>query len=339
MHRYAETYFRHPRLLLLPILIAVVIASAFAAVQPPKYESVARLWIDSSPSDTATWDAYTSPADREAAVLAELLNSRSFALRVAHRGSLYSYLVSHRQNTSIVSKATDQLARLGIGGTALNGSADDAAYNMVTMDVKGAPSGPQIVTLTVDFTDPEVARSTAQAVVDQFHDDTLQDQRDQVQAAADFYTKQVADEKTQVATADDSIAQYLASRPELRLPNAPADATLSNLQQADALIRQRYDSLAQKLDGEKLSLAQLNAPGSASFRVIDEANQPTQPITSKKALAFAIGGGLVAGLILTLLLLVLLTLADTTIRRPGEVDRLLGLRLIGTVPRAPKEAA
>jgi hypothetical protein len=32
MHRYAETYFRHPRLLLVPILLAVVISAAIASL-------------------------------------------------------------------------------------------------------------------------------------------------------------------------------------------------------------------------------------------------------------------------------------------------------------------
>jgi uncharacterized protein involved in exopolysaccharide biosynthesis len=338
MHRYAETYFGHPRLLLVPILLAVVISAAIASLQPPKYESVARLWIDSSPADVITWDAYTSPADREAAVLVELLDSRSFAIKVAHRGSLYTYLDSHRQSTSIGSRLTDEMARFGFG-TPLGATTDDAAANVISQDVKGAPAGPQIVTVTVTFSDPAVAKSTAQAVVDQLQDDILQDQRNQVQAAVDFYTKQVADAKAEVSTADNSVAQYLASHPEQRQPNALPDPTLSILQQTDALVRQSYESLAQKLDDEKLSLAQLNAPGSASFRVIDQANQPTQPLTSKKALAFSIGGGLVAGLIITLLLVVLLTLADTTIRRPGEVDRLLGLQFVGAVPDVGKEAA
>ena len=338
MHRYAETYFRHPRLLLVPILIAVLISVGLALVQPPKYESVARLWIDASPSDTATWDAYTSPADRESAVLVELLKSRSFALKVAHRGSLYRYLEDHRQNTSIVAVVTEQFARFGIG-VSHSGSIDDAAYNVISQGVIGAPAGPQIVSITVSFNDPDVAQSTAQAVVDQLHDDTLQDKRNQVQAAVDFYTKQVADEKTQVSVADNSIAQYLSNFPELRQPNAQSDPTLSNLQQTDALIRTRYETLIQKLDEERLSLAQLNAPGSASFRVIDQANQPTQPLSSRKALAFSIGGGVTAGLLLALCLLLLLTLADTTIRRPEEVERLLGLRLIGAVPDVVKKIA
>ena len=157
-------------------------------------------------------------------------------------------------------------------GTALvtpfhqDGSIDDAAYNVISQGVIGAPAGPQIVSITVSFNDPDVAQSTAQAVVDQLHDDTLQDKRNQVQAAVDFYTKQVADEKTQVSVADNSIAQYLSNFPELRQPNAQSDPTLSNLQQTDALIRTRYETLIQKLDEERLSLAQLNARGGTAMR-------------------------------------------------------------------------
>jgi uncharacterized protein involved in exopolysaccharide biosynthesis len=338
MHRYLETFFRHPKLYLLPIVLTLFVSVSIAALQPPKYESTARLWFDSSPSNSATLNAYAALSDQEAAVLTELLLSRSFDLKVAHRGPMYQYLESHRQPASGVSKLSNQLASFGIG-VPISASVDDAAYNAISQGVIGVPAGPQIVTVTVTFSDPNVARGTAEAVVEQFQDDTLQDQRNQVQAAVDFYTQQVSDAQAQVTTADNSVAVYLSTHPDQRQANPIPDPTLSLLQQTDSLMRQRYATLAQQLDAEKLSLAQLNAPGSASFRIIDQANEPTQPITSKKALLFSLGGGFLVGLILMSLSVILLTLADQTVRRTEEVDHLLGLRVVGAVPRVGKKAA
>ena len=62
--------------------------------------------------------------------------------QVAHRGSLYRYLEDHRQNTSIVAVVTEQFARFGIG-VSHSGSIDDAAYNVISQGVIGAPAGPQ----------------------------------------------------------------------------------------------------------------------------------------------------------------------------------------------------
>jgi uncharacterized protein involved in exopolysaccharide biosynthesis len=111
---------------------------------------------------------------------------------------------------------------------------------------------------------------------------------------------------------------------------------LAALRQTDDLTRQRYEALRAKLDQANLNLQALQGPGGvngAPFRVIDRAAIPTGPVSRAKTLFAAGGGALGAGLGLAVLMLLVLTVADSSIRRPEEVERLLGLPFAGSIPR------
>jgi uncharacterized protein involved in exopolysaccharide biosynthesis len=190
-----------------------------------------------------------------------------------------------------------------------------------------------VIAISFDHSRPQVAAGTAQAIVDQFSDELLGIRRSQAQASVDFYTSQLQNQELEVAADDLAVNKYLQAHPSQRLVGALEDTQLTALKRADDLARTHYQDLVQNLDAAKLDIAAANQPGAAGFRVIDAPAIPYRPKGFVKAAALAAVGGLVAGLFLMFATLLLLTVLDTSVRRPQELPDELSRRVVGTVPR------
>jgi hypothetical protein len=115
-----------------------------------------------------------------------------------------------------------------------------------------------------------------------------------------------------------------------------------------AQLQHDVDSARAEVEREKAALDQATFDASAAlegsdlgFQVIDAPTPPTSPIRQTKARLIFPAAGLVAGLVLSTLLLVLLMAGDRSVRSEGNLPA--GLRLLGTVPalrlkRAPKRS-
>lgn len=352
MVRYVETFFRHRLLLTVPIAISVAVAIALVLIQPRAYSSSIKIWVDrTSYGLTAADNNYQTPAQEQADVITELLRTRSFCITVGDQGNLTTEISSGSSSSSgILGKVQSKLQSLlgGSSGATSGGSTSsstnpalgDAVYADVSGHTTVDATGPQIITVTFTDTSPQVAASTAQAVFDQFVAQLLSTKRAQSQAAVDFYTQQVKSVQTDLATADTKLFDYIAQHPGANDPNS-VDPTLAALKQTDDLLRTRVSNLTSQLDAAKLADAGLAQPGPNGFHVLDPARVPSRPDSHTTLLIAAFGGGLVAGLVIALCGLLALTFADTSLTRPEEVEKLLGLRVVGAVGMVdqPKRAA
>ena len=304
MVRYLETFFRHWVLLLAPLLIAVSASVGIALTHPRMYQASARVWFDSSTIvGNTSWNPYTAPADAQAASLKELLQTRNFARQVGQRGPLAEYLShSSQAYTDPISKALGAL----IGGQGSGGTSDqvltDRVFDALNQGTVVAPVGPQILTVTFSAPDAAVASGTAQAIVDEFFDETLATRRAQAQASVDFYQKQLQ--------------------------------LLPAVSRADTVGQQRQDDLIQKFDDAQLQLAADEQPSASGFRLVDRAEMPDRPVGIRKALLLAGMAGTAIGLALMTLVLLLLTWSDRTLRRPEELRAIVDHPAAGVIPRA-----
>src|SRR5919199_6349854 len=103
MRRYLEAFFSHRAVLLLLPLLSLLVSVTFVAMQPRTYQATAGMWFQSSAiaADVSrpTADPSTPPATAAMGVFRELLNARTFCLKVGHRGPLASYLSDPRNAT------------------------------------------------------------------------------------------------------------------------------------------------------------------------------------------------------------------------------------------------
>jgi uncharacterized protein involved in exopolysaccharide biosynthesis len=225
------------------------------------------------------------------------------------------------------------LGLAGPSGPMTDAQAEDQVFSILSASTIAVPTGPEIITLTFRGSSPAAAQAVAQAVADQFLDESLANQRVQADAAVAFYQSQVQQTAAQVAVSDKGVDDYLAANPGQRAAGAVPDAKLAQVRRDDDAARSRLATVQDKLDQARLSRAGLDQTGASGLRVLDKAELPTKASTSKKTLLQAGGVSVVLALLILVVGVLLLTWLDSTIRRPQEVEAILDLRPVGSVPR------
>lgn len=336
MLRYLEIFYRHRLLLIAPVILALVASVGFALTRPRTYEATAQLWFDPVTSTQAAQaNGYISPADQATAELKELLKTRSFSAGVGHRGPLAASMLAGASRSPDLLTTVLNVIR-GVPTLSPSSDAqvlDDVLADTVNRNTTVVSNGPEIIAINYDYTNPQVAAGTAQALVAQFSDELLGIRRSQAQASVDFYTAQLKDQQAEITADDAAVNQYLQTHPSQRQPGALVDTQLSALERTDDLARTHYQDLVQQLDASKLEIAATNQPGAAGFRVVDAPAVPYRPKGFVRLALLAAVGGLAAGLLLMLVTLLLLTALDTSVRRPKELPEELARRVVGSIPR------
>jgi uncharacterized protein involved in exopolysaccharide biosynthesis len=336
MVRLLETFFRHRLLLLGPMTLVLAGSLGWVLIQPPLYESSVRIWVDRQtlvPDPNS--NPYLTPAQEQAGVLTELVSTKYFDVKVGDRSPLAQ---SFRAGASHSGGGTrTRLARaLGLSrrpGHLSDSQVNDQVFSTIVSQTLVVPSGPEIVTVTYLDTNADMAALVAQAVVNQFVDETLTNQRVQADAAVAFYTSQIKQSQSDLAVADKAVDDYLLANPSQRGANAIPDARMQQLRRDSDAAHQRLQSVQDKLDQARLNRVALDQAGVSGIRVLDKAETPTQPASTTRLVLQAVGVGLVLALLIVVIGVLALTWLDNTIRQPEEVETILDLRPVGSVPR------
>jgi polysaccharide chain length determinant protein (PEP-CTERM system associated) len=139
-------------------------------------------------------------------------------------------------------------------------------------------------------------------------------------------------QKAELQARIDSLNQTIKDTPRVEM-------ALNILQRNYANLQLQYDNnsqaLAEAAQGEKLELRQKGQ----RFSVLEQAVQPTEPISPNRPLIAA--GGIAAGLILGAGVALVLELLNRTVHRSADVARRLGIETLANVPYifAPGEIA
>src|SRR5712671_1744995 len=97
MRRYVQAFFRHPFLLTMPIMIAVVLSLGSQVRHPRSFVANASMWCDLPVPNQSSIFSGTSelPSASQSVVLTELLQTREFLFKVGQNGPWASYLAAH----------------------------------------------------------------------------------------------------------------------------------------------------------------------------------------------------------------------------------------------------
>jgi uncharacterized protein involved in exopolysaccharide biosynthesis len=338
MLRYLETFFRHRALVVAPLVLCIALSLGVVAMQPRVFASTAKIWVD-RPLLAAVQpsNAYLTPADEQTSVLQELLKTRNFSIVASSRGSLPDEL-SKASAAAAQEPVNRALALLPGQRSRANpdlsqDQLDNLVFQTISTGTTVVANGPNIVSVTFQYSNPDVAAATTRGIIDQYVEEVLGGQRSEAKAAVDFYSAQASSARADLNAADGKVLAYLDAHPEQRLPTAVPDASLTRLKLDDDQARQRYESLQAKLDEAKLhgAIAEQSTP--TGFRLIDAPLVPEAPVSRLKQLIAGGTAGLFSGLVLSVLCLVGLTLVDTSIRSGEDVELRTGLPLAGVVPR------
>jgi uncharacterized protein involved in exopolysaccharide biosynthesis len=319
---YRNTARQHRWLLLVPILLAPVIALWVVLGTPNEYRSSASLWFDTAPpadsSVTHPDASLTPPAAQAQILLNELLQTKQFRARVGTRAGLTTYLETNS------AAGWDPLALL----RSLKGAgATDAQLKSALgpAHVSSSTDGPQILSLSVQQPAPAIAKGTLQALIEQFRQEESDLEVARAGAAVAYYRDQVAAAKLADDAVRKQITDYLHAHPGSTL----VDPSLAILTQAE------QTASAKLLDAtNSLNVASIGQTGpssdAGSMRVIDPPADPLGPVRGLRALVLAVFAGLFGGLVVAIAGLVgLVSLSRYRARAayndPGaELVRLLG---------------
>jgi len=293
-----EAFFRHALLVILPLVAIPLVVSAYVLATPPQYEAQAGVWVERATYLTYSStdvNQYLSPAMNQRNRLAELLQTRSFR--------------------------SDTVAKTALAGLTTVPGGDDEIAQIFARDLDILVTGDHLLVIRFRSEDRAVAIQVLNSVIDAFRVRVAADRYAQAQIAISFYQGQLTDAEGQLTAARDALSKYLAGNPTVAATLARGGVELARLDPQFADTQRKVDSAQSSVDSARTSLGRAQLDVSAGvegdvlgFRLTDPTTASlTASRQLKKILIYPLIGVL-AALALSASILVLLTLADHSVR-------------------------
>lgn len=273
MTAYRETFRRHRVLYCLPPLLALIVMGVLAVGSAKKYESSASLWVDNGPSagSSLSSNGASDPSASEQTLLNELLATKSFDIAVGRSSSLNRYISA--QGGDLASAVSS-----GAGSIA---------------------PGPQVLVVNFTGPSPAIAQSALQSLVTHLQNTVSHYGQTYGQAAQSYYQTQVKTATQAVSRATSAANAYKASHPSATSANSQGYAALLAAQQSAS------SDLASATAALNQATGQAGGSGASTLvRLVDPPTVPSAPTSGKKKMVMEILGGLFAGMLLSLLIIV-----------------------------------
>ncbi|HLG12631.1 MAG TPA: hypothetical protein VI876_12810 [Dehalococcoidia bacterium] len=310
--RILELVFRHKFLLALPVtlgLIGGLFALSFA--DSSYYVSFASIWVE-RPTDVtggsfSEFNVYASPAQNQAGSMRELLGINAFASDILARAdggeNLGLTLLDLRRNTHIY------------------------------------PGGDHVLYVEHRSDDPEQARRTVQAIVDEYASLYTAQIKDKALRAKEFYGEQLSVFRGALEQASAELRSYIALHPPLAtvdLDDPPSsalrDVEFARLIATEQTARENYDLLLAKFADSQISASAVEG-ATLNFLVLDDPQMPTAPVRpGKRALVMPPMLGLATGFLVSSLAFVIYWRLDRRIHLPDDLSFLGSKIPVMTLP-------
>jgi len=309
MAKYVELLFRH-RLRFLTLIFVLPASLALACVFLfPHQTATTSLWVDTpayidiSPSIQG-WNQYLTPAQNTVDAVDQLRNTDLFLKELtAKLDATKDFTDVSERNSVLATAATDIV--LVSNGSHLVGMTYTCPREPICTDVLSATE--QIYIQWLDD------RQSAQANV-----------------AIDFYTGQLTDAQTKLATDQTALADYLAAHPNLRPSDTaaiPQFELLSRNVDNDLL---KVADLQQKLDNVKLTNAAVGKTDETTLKIIDAPRNVGGRLNSLPRKQMIIAAA--AGLAFATGVLMFMAWSDRTVRDARELEGFLRIPVVTTIP-------
>lgn len=305
MARYRETFRRHPIRFALPIIISIAFAAWSAFGAPRVYRSTASVWIDNGPAEGSSLDSLSDqtaeaatgllsepfgPAPIEQLTLKEQLTTPSFDLAVGRDSLLPRYLASG--------------ARQGFSPTVLLKHGAASIPYQVTQAIRTGASasatGPEVLRLAYGGPSPAVAQSVVKSLIAHIKTNSTLYGNDFAQTEALFFEKTATVASRASVNAAATVASYKRQHPSATVQTDPIYAAL----------RAAANKTSSVLTATTAAVGSLNrgsAGMNAVIRVIDPPTLPSGPTVSTSQTALSLLDGLVAGVLMSLVAVILAT--------------------------------
>lgn len=323
--RFLEAFFRHKWLIVLPaVLIPLIVGPIAVLTAPSYYEATTSIRVDQATylPGTEAFNPYITPAQNQINRISDELRTRTFLMDIAQRTALAGLVGTPA--------GEDRFAQLFFRGFGMIGTGERV------MQIRFRSSNPQLAVQMVD------------AVVNAFKDKATADRLNQAQVAIGFYESRLQTSETELNKANETLRRYVAANPRLTTIDPTAGAAATGAARlglpADAIDPQMAELLRQvdvhrdevtrlrtSLEDARLASSAGLQGQEAGFRVVDQTYVPARPTRERRKALIYPAAGAVAGIGLSVALLVLMVVTDRTVR--SEADLAQFGRVVGSVPR------
>ncbi|MGH9056722.1 MAG: hypothetical protein ACRDYY_12825 [Acidimicrobiales bacterium] len=330
MDRYLATFRRHKIAVVLPLVIAIVVTTLYAASRPAQYETSTTVWFDTPLPAASSLDnpQSTTPAQEGQQVLEELLGTQQFLVKVGKRGPLAAYLTSHpgKQKTGLTTDLESRVDKSTTGSPSL----DDRITSTLHKAFSSDPIGPQVLVVSMTSTNPSIIVGTLNALTAEYGAEVASDRAQRDQATASYYNVQLQGASASLARANEAVTTYQQEHPTA----VPAlDPIYAQLIQSATQAQTTYAGIQDQFQSSNLALNDVQSP--ATFRVLDPA-QLVSRLSNKKHEIFTVVAGFVAGLLISALVISAFTALDKTARRDKDVEEVLGMEVVTSIRQLPR---
>ena len=315
MQRVLEILFSRWLQLIALLVVPLVIALGIVLIQPRQYEASATIWAlrryEVVGATGAESDLNSTPAETQATAITEILQTKTFALAIAHQANLAStYSASARSNQ-------DQL--------------DSAMFDDLSAHVTATAVGGYIVSVTYDNKNPAIAKAVVKAVINEYGT-----------SAAAFATSEskqlllIYEEQLQQAK-DDSNQATAAATYLREHPNAAADKD----PQYEALATSATNALGNvtqiqgQIDTLNNTIETIGVGSNTLFTVVDQPATGASPISRSKLLIEGAAIGAVVGLLACIIFIVIMMRRDRTIYSVADLQKITEAPVLLQIPHMP----
>lgn len=313
-----EAIFRRPlRLLFLILLLPALSVVVVYFFLPRSYQATASLWalrryvvIGATGPET---DLQSTPAQTQATALTELLQSRTFALTVAHETELASTL-------SASVRADPQ-------------ALDDALYQEISTKVLATPSGYNLFVITYTNHNVKVAQEVIQATI---HNYDLQSQAftaAEAQQLLDSYQTQLTQAKQQQSAAAQDEAQYIRNNPQLTQQELQTDPQYQLLHAETQQAELNVQNIQTEIDTLNQEIAQQGTGSDNLFKVLDSPANGVRAVSRTKTYLIGGGVGLGVALLACALYIVISVRRNRVVYTPLDLEKVTLFPVVMELPQ------
>lgn len=304
--KLVETVFQKYWALLIPVIVVPILAMALTR-EEPKYRSESTVWVSNPVNGESVSlgqnNPYLTPAQNRAQALNDLLATRAF--------------------------------RVDVGRTAgLGSDEEELARTMTNVSLWAGTRGANLLTVTAEVGDPQVAQELVGAVITEYNARASAEFERNVALAEDYYTQQLPLAEAELAKRQSALSLYLSQRPQAATAGSPESLDLDYRTLVERVDSQTklIASLRDSLQAAQLRAASAPETQKAAFTVQDAPSLPVAPVAAGKTKQLGIPlAGVIFGLLIGSGYIYFAYRTDHTIRTPADLAS-LPVPLLGSVP-------
>ena len=311
--RLLDSFFRHPVLYLLPLVLFALLGAFVVVNQETEYRSDGvvfvedRTFLSSLTEVRGAEGGYQTPAGYTSGQLNSLLQTDAFLAAVVEQS--------------------------GLADPATLAPAD---YEQLRSSLGSWEAGENLMHVWAAHQQPEVAHGLAGATIESLIQWQIDADISQSSAAEGFLNPLTDRYREDLAAARESLEEYLQSHPAPEDGERPAsqqlviDGLTAEVSDANA----RYTDALGKEESARLATAQAESDVRNRLKVIDEPKVPVSPQGSLRTSAITLALFLMIGTVLSLGAIVAGAVVDPSLRFPSDVERRLGVDVVASLPDA-----